>query len=56
MVSVKRSEEVLHVNVRLYLDGAGGVQHILQGEVTAVAEVFPAELLDQLEIVQTVSQ
>jgi len=56
MVSVKRSEEVLDVDVRLYLDGAGGVQHILQGEVTAVAEVFPAELLDQLEIVQTVSQ
>lgn len=39
-----------------YLDGGGGVEHVLQAEVAAVVEVVPAELLHQLEVVQTVSQ
>lgn len=32
------------------------IEHILQAEVAAVVEVVPAELLHQLEVVQTVSQ
>lgn len=46
----------INVDVMLYLDGVGGIQHILQTEVTAIVKVFSAELLDQLKIVQTVSQ
>lgn len=33
-----------------------GVEHVLQGKVAAVIEVVPAELLHQLEVVQTVRQ
>ena len=32
------------------------VEHVLQAEVAAVVEVVPAELLYQLEVVQTVRQ
>lgn len=32
------------------------VEHVLQAEVAAVVEVVPAELLHQLEVVQTVGQ
>lgn len=32
------------------------IQHVLEAEVTAVVEVVPAEVLHQLEVVQTVSQ
>lgn len=33
-----------------------GVEQVLQAEVAAAIEVVPAELLHQLEVVQTVSQ
>lgn len=33
-----------------------GVEHVLQAEVAAAVEVVPAELLHQLEVVQTVGQ
>lgn len=39
-----------------YLYGRVRVQKVLQAEVAAAVEVVPAELLHQLEVVQTVSQ
>lgn len=39
-----------------YLYWGVSVEHVLQAEVTAMVEVIPAELLHQLEVVQTVSQ
>lgn len=39
-----------------YLYGCMCVEHVLQAEVAAVVEVVLAELLHQLEVVETVSQ
>lgn len=39
-----------------YLYRSVSVDHILQAEVAAAVEVVPAELLHQLEVVQTVRQ
>lgn len=38
-----------------YLYGCMCIEHVLQGEVAAVVEVVLAEVLHQLEVVQTVS-
>lgn len=39
-----------------YLDGGRGVEHVLQGEVAAVVQVVFAEFLNELEVVQSISQ
>lgn len=39
-----------------YLYGCMCIEHVLQAEVAAVVEVVLAELLHQLEVVETVSQ
>lgn len=39
-----------------YLDGWRGVEHVLQTEVAAAAQVFFAELLDELQVVEAVGQ
>lgn len=33
-----------------------GIEHVLQTEVTATVEVLPAEVLNELEVIQTVRQ
>ena len=40
----------------IYLDGGGRVQHVLEGEVAAAVEVVPAEVPDELQVVQAVGQ
>lgn len=39
-----------------YLDGWRGVEHVLQTEVAAAAQVFFAEFLDELQVVEAVGQ
>lgn len=39
-----------------YLDGGGGVEHVLQTEVAAAVQVVFAEVLDELEVVEAISQ
>lgn len=39
-----------------YLDGGGGVEHVLQTEVAAAVQVVFAEVLDQLHVVETIRQ
>lgn len=39
-----------------YLDGGGGVQHVLQGKVAATVEVVFAEVLYELQVVQPIGQ
>ena len=42
--------------LELYLDGGGGVQHVLQAEVAAAAQVVFAKVLYELQVVQSISQ
>lgn len=39
-----------------YLDGGGGVEHVLQTEVAAAVQVVFAEVLDELEVVEAIGQ
>lgn len=39
-----------------YLDGGGGVKHVLQTEVAAAVQVVFAEVLYELQVVQPISQ
>lgn len=39
-----------------YLNTSGGIKHVLQCEVTAIIQVLSAEVLDELQVVQTVDQ
>ena len=39
-----------------YLDGGGGVEHVLEAEVAAAAKVVFAEVLNELQVVQPVGQ
>lgn len=39
-----------------YLDGGGGVEHVLQTEVAAAVQVVFAEVLYELQVVQPISQ
>jgi len=39
-----------------HLDGGSGVEHVFQGEVAALVQVLSAELLNQLQVIQAVSQ
>lgn len=40
----------------MYLDGGGGVEHILQAEVAAAVQVVFTEVLYELQVVESVSQ
>lgn len=42
--------------VKAYFKGRMSVEHVLQIEVAAVVQVLPAEVLDELKVVQTVCQ
>lgn len=46
----------LRVECSAYLDAGGGVQHVLQAEVAAAAQVVFAEVLDELQVVQPIGQ
>lgn len=39
-----------------YLDGGGGVEHVFQAEVAAAVQVVFAEVLYELQVVQSISQ
>ncbi len=39
-----------------YLDGGRGVEHVLQAEVAAAVQVVFAEVLYELQVVQTIGQ
>lgn len=42
--------------LKQYLDGRGGVEHVLQAEVAAAVQVVFAEILYKLQVVQAISQ
>lgn len=42
--------------LKAYFEGRMSVEHVLQIEVAAVVQVLPAEVLDELKVVQTVCQ
>lgn len=54
LLTETKSGRKLHL--KAYFEGRMGVEHVLQIEVAAVVQVLPAEVLDELKVVQTVCQ
>lgn len=47
---------IFRLTRRRYLDAGGGEEHVFQGEVAAVVQVVFAEVLNELQVVQSICQ
>lgn len=54
--SLTETKSGYKLSLKTYFDGRMSVEHVLQIEVAAVVQMLPAEVLDELKVVQTVCQ